>query len=72
MSTTFAPRLTFTKGGLLSGWLRVADASLAAWTQWYLDLAVRGVRSEEGARKIARRRHRAVVHQLVHHRTTKD
>ena len=31
-----------------------ADDSLAAWAQRYLDLAVRGVRSDEVAGKIAR------------------
>src|SRR5260370_16087481 len=34
--------------------LAEADDSVTAWTQRYLDLAVRGVRSDEVARKIAR------------------
>ena len=38
----------------LTSGLAGADDSLAAWTQRYLDLAVRGVRSDEVTRKITR------------------
>jgi site-specific recombinase XerD len=47
-------RISSRKVAGLDGGPGGADDSLAAWTQRYLDLAVRGVRSDEVTRKIAR------------------